>query len=136
MVFAKVTFSCAGLRFVAHKWIVSLYKRYKRGKVCGSIYSMDSEASPPVWIFPCVLVLLLLLNGLISVVFFMYFQSLSFLDSFYMIFIFITTVGYGDIVPEIFDNVYVLILFYGFLGMPFLFFYLLFSETADILQKK
>ena len=53
-----------------------------------------------------------------------------------MIFIFITTIGYGDLLPDMFDNVYVLILFYNFLGMPFLFFYLLVSETADILQKK
>ena len=134
--FASFTIVCAGLRVVAHKWILSLYKCYKQGKVGGSTYSTDPNVSAPVLIFPVVLVLLLLLNGLVSVVFFMYFQSLSFLDSFYMIFIFITTIGYGDILPDIFDDAYVLILFYGFLGMPFLFFYLLFSEIAEILQKK
>ena len=113
-----------------------MYKHYKQGKVGGSNYTMDTDISPPVLIFPTVLILLLLLNGVVSVVFFMFYQNLSFLDSFYMIFIFITTIGYGDLLPDMFENVYVLILFYNFLGMPFLFFYLLVSETADILQKK
>ena len=79
---------------------------------------------------------LILLIFLISMIaFFMHHQELSFLEAFYMIFMTLTTVGYGDYIPNYYTDVPVFFLFFVVCSIPFSIFVALLADINDLMTK-
>ena len=62
-------------------------------------------------------------------------QDLSFVDSFYMMVVTVTTVGYGDIVVEYTQSVWHLILFTFYGGVPLVILAGILGQVIDIITE-
>ena len=98
-------------------------------KKCG----LSTVVQPPRYFGLAVITVffVLVLGG--NVVVAMVAQDLSFVDSFYLMVVTVTTVGYGDIVVEYTQSVWHLILFTFYGGVPLVTLAGILSQVIDIL---
>ena len=91
---------------------------------------------PPKYFSLIVIIIFFLLTLVINVIICMALQGLSFVDSFYMLVITLTTIGYGDIVPAYTSSVFTLVCFVYIIATPFVLLIGIISEVIGILDRK
>ena len=91
---------------------------------------------PPKYFSLIVIIIFFLLTLVINVILCMALQGLSFVDSFYMLVITLTTIGYGDIVPAYTSSVFTLVCVIYIIVTPFVLLIGIISEVIGILDRK
>merc|ERR1712150_51778 len=90
-----------GLRMLLSFWLFPIYRSCKRRQ------QITNNADPtilPAYLVSTTLSVILLVFIIFILVFFMHYQDLSFLEAFYMIFMSLTTIGYGDYIPNYYTD--------------------------------
>ena len=111
-------------------WLLPIYKSCQRRR---HISTTLDNAVLPTYLVSIVLCLVLLIFLVCVILFFMHYQDLSFLETFYMVFMTITTVGYGDYIPNYYTHVPVFIFFWFICSIPFAIFVALLTEINDLM---
>ena len=107
--------------------IFSLLKKFKcRGP----------HAQPTKYFVLVTITLFFLLNLLLNVVLSMFIEGLTFVDSLYMMVITLTTIGYGDIVPDYTSSVWHFAYFAYIVGTPCALLVGIISEVVEIIENK
>ena len=103
----------------------------KKGNCCG----LSTAAQPPKYFGLVVITafFVLVLGGNVGVA--MVAQDLSFVDSFYMMVVTVTTVGYGDIVVEYTQSVWHLLFFSFYGGVPLVILAGILGQVIDIITE-
>ena len=106
-------------------FLCHIYKTVKRRR------SYVEDATLPTYAVKIFLLVLFLLSLSILVVFFVIYQDLSVLDSIYMNFVTLSTIGYGDIIPNYYTQISVFIFYCAFANLPLNLLVALFSDASD-----
>ena len=96
-----------GLRMLLSFWLLPIYRSCKR-----QIRNTSDVPVLPAYLVSTTLSVILLVFIIFILLFFMHYQDLSFLEAFYMIFMSLTTIGYGDYIPNYYTDVPVFFLFW------------------------
>ena len=112
--------------------LVPIYKSWK-GKQ--QITNTLDVTALPTYLVSTTLSLILLIFIISILIFFMHYQDLSFLEAFYMIFMTLTTIGFGDYIPNYYTDVPVFFLFFVVCSIPFSIFVALLAEINDLMTK-
>ena len=97
----------------------------KRGR------NYEEDGTPPKYAVKIFLFSAFLLSLSVLVVFFVLYQDLSVLDSIYMNFVTLSTIGYGDIIPNYYTHIPVFIFYITFGNIPLNLLVALFSDATD-----
>ena len=119
-----------GLRMLLSFWLLPIYKSCQRRRHISTILD---HVVLPTYLVSIVLCFILLIFLVCVILFFMHYQDLSFLETFYMVFMTITTVGYGDYIPNYYTHVPVFIFFWFICSIPFAIFVALLTEINDLI---
>ena len=121
-----------GLRMLLSLWLLPIYRSCKRRQ---QITTTPDITILPSYLVSTVLSLILLIFIMSILIFFMHYQDLSFLEAFYMIFMSLTTIGYGDYIPNYYTDLPVFFLFWFVCSIPFSIFVALLGEISDLMTK-
>ena len=119
-----------GLRMLLSLWLLPIYRSCKRRQ---QITTTPDITILPSYLVSTVLSLILLIFIMSILIFFMHYQDLSFLEAFYMIFMSLTTIGYGDYIPNYYTDLPVFFLFWFVCSIPFSIFVALLGEISDLM---
>ena len=119
-----------GLRMLLSLWLLPIYRSCKRRQ---QITTTPDITILPSYLVSTVLSLILLIFIMSILIFFMHYQHLSFLEAFYMIFMSLTTIGYGDYIPNYYTDLPVFFLFWFVCSIPFSIFVALLGEISDLM---
>jgi len=117
-----------GLKRIATSFLGWVYQTVKRRR------NYEEDASPPAYAVKIFLLVSFLVSLSILVIFFAFYQDLSLLDSLYMNFIMLSTIGYGDIIPNYYTHIPVFIFFITFGGIPLNLLIALLSDATDTIS--
>ena len=120
----------SGLRMLLSLWLLPIYRSCKRRQ---QITTTPDVTLLPSYLVSTVLSLILLIFIISILIFFMHYQDLSFLEAFYMIFMSLTTIGYGDYIPNYYTDLPVFFLFWFVCSIPFSIFVALLGEISDFM---
>ena len=118
----------AGLKKIATSFLGWVYQTVKRGR------NYEEDATPPAYAVKIFLLVSFLVSLSILVIFFAFYQDLTLLDSLYMNFIMLSTIGYGDIIPNYYTHIPVFIFFITFGGIPLNLLIALLSDATDTIS--
>ena len=118
----------AGLKRIATSFLGWVYQTVKRGR------NYEEDATPPAYAVKIFLLVSFLVSLSILVIFFAFYQDLTLLDSLYMNFIMLSTIGYGDIIPNYYTHIPVFIFFITFGGIPLNLLIALLSDATDTIS--
>ena len=111
-------------------WLLPIYKSCQRRR---HISTTLDDVVLPTYLVSIVLCFIFLIFLVCVILFFMHYQDLSFLETFYMVFMTITTIGYGDYIPNYYTHVPVFIFFWFICSIPFAIFVALLTEINDLM---
>lgn len=117
-----------GLKRIATSFLGWVYQTVKRGR------NYEEDATPPAYAVKIFLLVSFLVSLSILVIFFAFYQDLTLLDSLYMNFIMLSTIGYGDIIPNYYTHIPVFIFFITFGGIPLNLLIALLSDATDTIS--
>jgi len=117
-----------GLKRIATSFLGWVYQTVKRGRY------YEEDATPPAYAVKIFLLVSFLVSLSILVIFFAFYQDLTLLDSLYMNFIMLSTIGYGDIIPNYYTHIPVFIFFITFGGIPLNLLIALLSDATDTIS--
>ena len=106
-------------------FLCHIYKTLKRRR------NYVEDATLPIYAVKIFLLVLFLISLSILVIFFVLYQELSVLDSIYMNFVTLSTIGYGDIIPNYYTDISVFIFYCAFASLPLNLLVALFSDASD-----
>ena len=115
----------SGLKRIATSFLCYIYKNIKRRR------NYVEDATLPTYAVKIFLLVFFLLSLSILVIFFVLYQELSVLDSIYMNFVTLSTIGYGDIIPNYYTHISVFIFYCAFASIPLNLLVALFSDATD-----
>ena len=119
------TITISGIKRIAKSFLCFIYKTMKRGR------NYEEDGTPPKYAVKILLFAAFLLSLSVLVVFFVLYQDLSVLDSIYMNFVTLSTIGYGDIIPNYYTHIPVFIFYITFGNIPLNLLVALFSDATD-----
>ena len=121
-----------GLRMLLSLWLLPIYRSCKGRQ---QITNNSNVTVLPSYLVSTTLSFILLIFIMSILIFFMHYQNLSFLEAFYMIFMSLTTIGYGDYIPNYYTDLPVFFLFWFVCSIPFSIFVALLGEISDLMTK-
>ena len=122
---AVTQLAISGLKRIATSFLCYIYKNIKRRR------NYVEDATLPSYAVKIFLLVFFLLSLSILVIFFVLYQELSVLDSIYMNFVTLSTIGYGDIIPNYYTHISVFIFYCAFASIPLNLLVALFSDATD-----